>query len=357
MHPILADIRRLLVYALAWLVVGVVAAALLAMTGYAGWAAAALFSIPLCIVFGFIGTSAYYVCRSLPLAERKVALAVAAFCGASLFAAFVWLALCEVWSAIVRATAPELAMPIGRELAAMLFAAGLTLYLLSILAHDVLLGIENAREAERRDAQSRLSARDAELQALRSQVNPHFLFNSLNSISALTTSDGAAARAMTIELAQFFRQTLALSDRHKIPLGEEIALCESFLSVEKIRFGDRLDAQISVDDAARNSLVPPMVLQPLVENAIKHGIRDRVEGGVIRIDGFVRDQWLHAIVENPVDDAARASGDGGVGLANLRRRFASLYGERARMSWAKHDGRFRVEITLPFESATDEAAR
>jgi hypothetical protein len=356
-HPILADARRLLAYALAWVIVGAVVAVLLVIAGYASWAAAAAFAVPACIVYGFVGTSAYYVCRALPLSRRAVTPAVALFTAGSLFAGLFWLALCEAWAAMLRAIAPELGIAIGRELAAMLFAGGVTLYLLSILAHDVLLGIENARAAERRDAQSRLLARDAELQALRSQVNPHFLFNSLNSISALTTTDGAAARAMTIELAQFFRQTLALSDRQKIPLGEEIALCESFLSVEKIRFGARLDCDIRADDGARDALVPPMVLQPLVENAIKHGIRDRVDGGVIRIESVVRGDWLHAVVENPADGDARSAAGGGVGLENLRRRFASLYGDRARMSWAKRDGRFRVEITLPLERATGEVHR
>jgi len=159
------------------------------------------------------------------------------------------------------------------------------------------------------------------------------------------------AREMTIELAQFFRQTLALSHKQKIPLEDEIALCESFLAVEKIRFGKRLGADIDITDEAHSCMVPPMMLQPLVENAIKHGIRDLVDGGVIRISSFVRERWLHASVENPVDDNARPAEGSGVGLRNIRQRLATLYGERARITWTRDSGRYRVEITLPFEPA------
>ncbi|MBK9604918.1 MAG: histidine kinase [Betaproteobacteria bacterium] len=357
MHPILADVRKLLWYLVAWLLVGVVMAGTLALAGLAPWTKALVFAVPVCVVFGFIAPSAYYVCRSLPLARRKVVSVVAVFGAASLLSGLAWLGICAAWSAILREAGEEWAVALPLPLAAMLFAGGVALYLLSIVAHDVLIGIENVRAAERRDAQSRLFARDAELQVLRTQINPHFLFNSLNSISALTTADGAAARAMTIELAQFFRQTLALSHQQKIPLAAEIALCRSFVAVEQIRFGSRLVADFDVADDALDCLVPPMVLQPLVENAIKHGIRDLVDGGVIAIRCFVRERWLHALVGNPVDADARPAEGDGVGLRNIRQRLATLYGERARITWARDGGRFGVEITVPLEHAESEAGR
>jgi len=188
------------------------------------------------------------------------------------------------------------------------------------------------------------------LQMLRTQVNPHFLFNSLNSISALTTIDAKAAREMTIALAQFFRQTLALANVRKISLASELALCESFLTVEKIRFGKKLDAAIDASPDALNGLIPPMILQPLLENAIKHGIRNIAAGGVITVHITRRDSWLHITVDNPVEPDAPVAPGNGTGLQNIQRRCATLYDERARIVWQRNDDhRFVVEMTIPFE--------
>jgi len=191
------------------------------------------------------------------------------------------------------------------------------------------------------------------LQMLRTQVNPHFLFNSLNSISALTTIDAAAARQMTIALAQFFRQTLAQASMEKITLARELALCESFLTVEKIRFGKKLEAVIDADQQALRGLIPPMILQPLLENAIKHGIHGITEGGVITVTIMLRDAWLHIVVENPMEPGTPTAPGNGIGLQNIQRRCTNLYDERARIAWRRSDdNRFVVEMTIPFELET-----
>ena len=164
------------------------------------------------------------------------------------------------------------------------FAAGVLLFLLALAVHYALLAFEAAREAERRQLELELLTRDAELRALRAQIDPHFLYNSLNSISALTASDPAGARRMCVLLGGFLRDTLSLSSRERIPLAEELALADSFLSIEQVRFGARLQVDRRIDDASAACLVPPLLLQPLVENAITHGIAGLLEGGVIRLD-------------------------------------------------------------------------
>ena len=358
MHPVLSDVRKLLWYMAAWLLTGVLIAALLVETDLAGWANGLFFAIPVSIVYGFVASSAYYVCRSLPFARRHGFFAVAVFGAASVLSGFAWLAICAGWNLIGRSLGEDwTAIAISQHLAVVLFVAGFVFYLLSILAHDVLIVIENVRLAERREAESRVLARDAELQVLRTQINPHFLFNSLNSISALITIDGQAARAMTIELAQFFRQTLALSERLDIPLADEISLCEHYLAIEKIRFGKKLDCEILVAENALRAYIPPMMLQPLVENAIKHGIRDLVNGGVIRINGFVRDHWLHVSIDNPVEANPTAIAGNGLGLRNIQQRLATIYGERARVAWTRSNGLFSVELAIPlaYHASIDES--
>jgi hypothetical protein len=350
MHPLLAQWRKLLAYLLAWGVLGLLIAGLIALADLAspGWAL--LFSLPLSAVYAFAALSAYYLCRALPYARRNWSLALLGFGGAALLLGLAWLGLAMVWNG--------LGFVFGRDagLVAMtgpawtlLFAAGTMLYLLSIGAHEVLIAFESLQAAGQREVQARLLARDFELQVLRAQIDPHFLFNSLNSISALTHIDPDAAREMTIALAQFFRRTLALSDRERIALAEELALVENFLAIEQRRFGARLASALQADTEARTALIPPLLLQPLVENAIKHGIRHLDDRGLVEIEARVRDGWLHLRVRNPLAADAPSAPGLGLGLRNLRERLAALYGGRARVLWRTVDGHFEVEINLPFE--------
>jgi len=353
MHPLLADARKLFWYVLAWLLAGVGIAAALQLTGQADWPGALAFALPVCAVYAFVALSSYYICRSLPVAQRRWPAAMALFGGAALLSALAWLGLGEAWNALGRLVPP------GRPLVAMtsagwilFFAAGFVLYLLSLLAHDVLVAFESVQGAARREAESQVLARDAELQMLRTQINPHFLFNSLNSISALTAIDAAGAREMTIDLAQFFRRTLALADRERIALGEEVALCEHYLAIEQRRFGAKLRTALRITPEALACLLPPMTLQPLLENAIKHGIRSLDDGGTIAVEALVRDGWLHLAVRNPVPAEPTREAGLGHGLRHLRERLAAQYRDRARVSWGPTPEGFAVEVSIPYENPT-----
>jgi LytS/YehU family sensor histidine kinase len=241
-------------------------------------------------------------------------------------------------------------LAIAPELTTLLVLLGSAMYLISLLIHDVLMALDKLRFAQTREAESRVQARDAELQVLRTQIDPHFLFNSLNSISALTSVDAAAARSMTLELAEFFRKTLALSARERIPLSEEIALCGHFLAIEKVRFGAGLSTDIQLSESAQAALIPPMLLQPCVENAVKHGVRHLEGGGTISLRASTRERWLHVCIENPLDPDAPVGVGTGTGLRNIERRLATLYGDRARVSWKRSADRFSVDIVLPLDA-------
>ncbi|HEX5756734.1 MAG TPA: histidine kinase, partial [Arenimonas sp.] len=237
------------------------------------------------------------------------------------------------------------------RLAGLLLVAGCAAYAVSLLAHALLLAVARSHRAELRASAARLQARDAELQMLRAQIDPHFLFNSLNSISALTAVDPAGARDMTLRLAQFFRQTLTLAERERIGLADELSLLEHYLAIEQVRFGESLQSRIEVDDAARQALLPPLSLQPLVENAIKHGLRSCEGGGFIVLRALLRGGFLHIAIDNPVGTLATRGSGNGLGLRNLQQRLATLYGDRARLHWQRGETHFRVELTLPFEAA------
>ena len=351
MHPLLAHWRGLAVYLLATALAGLGLAALLAAEDVAplGWALA--WTGPLTLVLAFAALSAYYLCRSQPFGPGRWPSAVASRAAAVLLLAGAALALAAAWNAaglaFGRSQGFAVLAPAGW---AMAFVAGLGFFLLAVLAHDVLIAVEATQAASAREAQARLLARDMELQLLRLQIDPHFLFNSLNSISALTSLDPPAARAMAIALAQFFRQTLALAGRERIRLDDELGLVQHYLAIERQRLGDKLDFVLDAPPDTLTALLPPLTLQPLAENALKHGLRPRDDGGRLQLQALVRDGWLHLAVRNPVPETPGTETGLGHGLRNLRERLAAQYGGRARVHWGVTPEGFAVEIALPFET-------
>jgi two-component system, LytTR family, sensor histidine kinase AlgZ len=325
----------------------------LSLTGQAHAAQALLFALPLSGLLGFMALSAYPVCRSQAWLGRRWGPVLARWAAASLLAGTVWWGAALAWNAVGRLGPAQLPLvqlaPAGWGL---WLAAGCGLYLLSLLAHEVLVAFERVAQAAQAAAQSRVLARDAELQLLRTQIDPHFLFNSLNALSALTSLDAGAARDMAIDLAQFFRRTLAMAQRERISLADELDLCQHFLAIEQRRLGDKLRCDWQVDAQAKAALLPPLLLQPLLENALKHGIRQLAGGGKVQIEVVLRPPWLHLAVRNPVPAqpvAAAPDAGLGLGLRNVRARLRAQYGERARLQWHNEGPQFTVDITLPLD--------
>jgi two-component system sensor histidine kinase AlgZ len=347
MHPILARAERLAAYLAAWLIVAVLLAAVLTRDDIT-WLAALSLLLPTCLVYAFVCLSAWYVCRATPLTSSGAMRVLASSAMAAVIASGLWIGLTRAWLAALAAVTtlgPTLEQYTRHE--PLLFASGVLLFLLALTVHYLLLAFEFARQAERRQLQLEVLSRDAELRALRAQLNPHFLYNSLNSISALTTGDPAGARRMCLLLADFLRDTLAISSRDRIPLADELALTDRFLDIEQVRFGDRLRVEQHVDASAAQCRVPPLLLQPLVENAVSHGIAGLLEGGVITLN-IARDADRVSIaIENPRDADAPPSPRGGVGLENVRRRLTTMFGVNARLDTRNDPDRFRVEVAMP----------
>ena len=354
MHPLFARPVRLLLVVAAAALFGVPLAWLLRVLEPRPWNAALAFAVPMQVFYCFIVLSAWWVCRRQLMSGGAVWAAVAAQFGAALQATSVWVALGAFWSVVIdHWLSPGMTrVAIFRDLG-LLFALGIPLYLLSAIAHYLYLAFENSRAAERRILETQVTAREAELRALRAQLNPHFLFNSLNSINALVGSDPEGARRMCEGLGDFLRRTLALGARDSVTLGEELTLVERYLDIEQSRFGDRLRVERAVDPDAATCQVPPLLLQPLVENAIKHGIQDCLDGGAVRIEARLDGTLLRVVVENPVDADAPARRGEGVGLENVRRRLEAFGAREAQLSVTRIGDRFRVTLTLPALVAAD----
>jgi hypothetical protein len=350
MHPILARPGRLAAYAVIWPPLGALLAASLTLQGLLPFSQAIVFAVPVSVAYGFLCLSAWYASRGLPINRVDVVRVVVTAFAAAFVSSGLWLLAARGWLTAVGGFGRwgDIASVFKRS-APTLFAFGFLLYLLAIAVSYLGAAYEASREAERRGLQLQVQAREAELRALRAQIDPHFLFNSLQSISALTTVDPAAARRMCLLLADFLRDTLALGSRSRIPLSSEIALARRFLAIEQVRFGDRLRIEVDaqgVDDC----LMPPLLLQPLVENAVTHGIAHVLEGGVVTIRVARGTTTVAISIDNPLD-ADRPAGQGtGLGLRNVRDRLKSLYGTDAALRTDEQEGRFHARLELPLES-------
>ena len=203
-----------------------------------------------------------------------------------------------------------------------------------------------AREGERLEA--RLT--EAQLQSLKLQLHPHFLFNTLNTITALVHVDPHAAERMVAGLSELLRLSLRTAGEQEVPLSRELEMLEHYLRIQQVRFGDRLAVSIGIDPAARDALVPHFILQPLVENAIRHGIAPRAAPGHVQITASIADAMLRLRVrDDGVGVPFGAAVADGVGLANTRSRLLSLYGPRHHFTAAGDAaGGFLVEIEIPY---------
>ena len=232
----------------------------------------------------------------------------------------------------------------------MLYAAGELYYLLGVAVQYGLIAHKASLEAQERAVESSARAREAELTALKAQINPHFLYNSLNSISALTSIDPARARDMCVSLADFLRLTLGMGEKAVIPLREEVDLLEKYCAIEKVRFGERLTIQKDIEDEAKECLLPPLLLQPLFENAVVHGIAQMPEGGWIRLRAARNGERMLMTVENSWDPEAGSSRKNGVGLKNVQRRLEARYGKEAQLNASAEEEVFRVSLSFPAET-------
>ena len=349
MHPILGSAGRRNLYLASWAVIGALGAvAWSAANPGAGITVALAVVVPPSLVLAFVCLSARYVCRAAPPEAASLGRTLAMHAGAGMVAAAVWAAAWAGWTGVL-AGLPAFgdAVRLTPALLSAVATAGVLLFWLSSLLHYLLAAFEQSRRAEARELGLEVLAREAELRALRAQIDPHFLFNGLQSISALTSADPAGARRMCLRLADFFRSSVRLGAEDAIRLEEEMAMVRAYLDIERVRYGSRLESEVVLEPGCGSCRVPPLILQPLVENAVRHGIRPLVDGGVVRVTARCDEAAVRVRVRNPFDPEAAAQAGTGVGLANVERRLAARFGREAVARWRREDGWFQVDLRFP----------
>jgi len=312
-----------------------------------------LFVASLWLVFGPLTWIPYAISHRFPLSRKGVVPVILAHAAGALAMSVSWSLLGIL---LARLISRRLPVPFTRYFASSL----LTNFSLCVFLYFAVLGCiyafsyyQEARERQAREVRLAAQLSEAKLSALRMQLNPHFLFNSLNAITVLVRDERTQDAARMLELlGGVLRQVLQSEKKEEVTLEEELLFIEKYLSIEQVRFSDRLEIVWSIDPAARNALVPVFILQPLVENAIRHGISKLSEEGIIEITAAVTDGEIFLIVKDNGPGYAAAA-EGGVGLANTRARLDTLFGNRARIDVRDLKGRgTEALLRFPLRSQT-----
>lgn len=227
-------------------------------------------------------------------------------------------------------------------------AMGLLYYFLIVLLYNFIIYYHNFNEKVISEAELKTLVKESELKSLKSQINPHFLFNSLNSISSLTIISPEKAREMIIKLSEFLRYSLSSSEHHLTSLEYEINNLNRYLDIEKVRFGKKLEVKKNINQDCFKLRLPWLILQPLIENAIKYGVYENVEKSEIEINASCTDNFLKVEIINNYDEELFVKKGEGIGLQNIRRRLKIIYNKENLLHlYHNSNGIFKAVLIFP----------
>jgi two-component system LytT family sensor kinase len=324
-------------------------AAPIALTSSISWRRAVAYGFSFLALWLFFLPVVAWLSFRFPIERRRIVRNLALH----LFACLLVAGTSRLTFRVVRETVPIVMRSMAPQPPGFRVAMDVLLYWSLLGVCQAITNFRSSQERERRAAELEARLTSAQLQALRMQINPHFLFNTLNSIAALVYVNPRAADEMLGDLSQLLRRSLDSIEDQEIPLSQELEFIGAYLSIEQKRFGERLRLEQSVPDELMKALVPALILQPLVENAIRHGIEPQRNPGLISIEAKQQNNHLHLIVRDNGKGFPPAhshnSGRHGIGLANTKARLQALYGQNQNFSVAKAEPQgCQIEIQLPF---------
>ena len=350
-HPLLENRTRLLIWWLAWL--GLAAGqSLLIHFGYGSRIEVAIADgLVSMVIFGLLGLAIWFPVRYLLRDDNQIYTSIFNALLTGFLTLFVWLLGSRV---LVRAMVAE---KIDYEIfwhsvLAFRATAGTLIYFMIILVYYLFLSASRLAEKAARQAQLETQVREGELKMLRSQINPHFLFNSLNSVSSLTVTNPLKAREMIVKLSDFMRYSLSSRNEQPVTLGNEMESLRLYLEIEKVRFGSRLKIEEDISPDCMPALMPGMLLQPLYENAVKHGVYESTEEVTIKTTAVKEDNKVVIAVKNNVDtDSVVTKKGAGIGLKNVSSRLELFFGDEADMSVNRSEESFTVTVRFPYRKS------
>jgi sensor histidine kinase YesM len=351
MHPLFSQGRYLLAGAALWLVLSGLASHLLYRMQEIGLHVAIALYFPLLFLFFFFCLANYYVCLEFPIRRTPFLRLIATQVVANGATVALWLlaGYLHVW--FLNRIYPDHWFKLYQDSLASLGGIGALLYCFWILAHYIFLMARQHEAIEREALQKRLLISETELQAVKTAVHPHFLYNSLNTVANLALVEPGKIHNLCLQISDFLRYSVSYGRKTMATVGDELAHIQNYLGIERERFGKRLQVQFEIDETARQEPLPPLLLFPLVENSIKHGIDSLLEGGTVTIRIHYAGDDLCIDVDNPYDELGMKQNGAGIGLEAVIKRVQAQYGRQGQVTSERGNGRFRIELRLPRQRA------
>ncbi|MEL6821058.1 MAG: histidine kinase [Calditrichota bacterium] len=345
-HPLFQKKTTLLTYFTVWVVLAVLQAAVMRLEFGHTWASALTDGFISYGIFSLFAISFWYPAKYLSLEENSTAIILINHLAAAMVAAGIWAALLYLVLPYQMVN-PENSDSFLRNSLSWRVAIGMLLYTIVTFFFYLQSYYTSFHEKMLRESELQNLAREAELRSLKLQINPHFIFNSLNSLNALIASDPVAASNMTVKLSQMLRATLATNLRSLRSLEEELETAGFYLDIERERFGDKIRYKQTVAEELLSWPVPAMCLQPLFENAVKHAVYESLEPIEISFQAEQKKDFLVLKLENDVPTGVRSRKGTGVGLQNVRSRLELIYEKENLLTTSRGDNHFSVELIIP----------
>lgn len=342
-HPFINNRVISIYYSLFWAILGLVNLLVQVLWYDQPWMLGALETMVLFILYPIMGANIWFIIQYNKLDENDWVKNIGYHFVAATFMNIIWLYLSYVLFKLLDQEHLEMmtrTLP-SKLLTGYLLYAGYVVFFYAVNYYNSL------KDKVKKEAEMKMLIRDAELSALKSQINPHFLFNSLNSISSLTISKPERAQEMVINLSSFMRYSLQHSREETVSLKDELDHIKLYLSIEKVRFGRKLNPEFQVEEACLKAEIPNMILQPLLENAIKYGVYEATEPVLIKISCQPEAPYFKIVIENDYDAATVKNKGEGIGLQNIRQRLELIYGNPNLMRITDNKTSFKVELLLP----------
>lgn len=345
-HPILSNRVRFIVWWLVWLFIAA-GQSLLYYYAFGSYVELGLLDSTISLlIYSGIGLSLWYPFRYFNAGEIKITGLISNLVASGAISVTLWVLLTKfIMTAIISgqnsyqaywdATFPY---RIG---------SGVFIYFLIILTYFLFESMTNLSEKKAKEARLESLVKETELKMLRSQINPHFLFNSLNSISSLTITDPEKAREMVVKLSEFMRYALSRKDEQPVSLRNELENIGLYLEIEKVRFGDKLITEEFIESDCFEFKIPVMLLQPLYENAVKHGVYESTESVKITTKARMLDGYMEIIISNNFEPSPSLKKGTGTGLMNVTRRLQVYYGSKASIKSTKENDVYTVTLYIP----------
>ncbi len=342
-HPFITNPRLAIYYSIFWLLAATVMVLIAVFANNTAFDIASVEIFTFVIFYALVGSSIWYVIKFTTLEDHSIANILFAHLIAASIIVFIWLYFGAVIAKVIH---PGSDHHNQSTLVSRLFS-GYFIYLIYVVFFYAVNYYQGFKEKVQNEAKLKSLVKEAELHALKSQINPHFLFNSLNSISSLTMTNPEKAQEMVINLSQLMRYSLKHNQQEKVTFQQELENNKLYLSIEKVRFGNKLNPVFVIEKECLNAKIPNMILQPLYENAIKYGVYEATETVDVITHCRYANDVLEITISNTYDKSVQSKKGEGIGLRNIRERLEIIYGNPHFLQISNQNNEFTVILTLP----------